>query len=88
MDPPTPRVFKLGTMALGSRENWEDQGMEEGQDTSLAEGSPGGEKVLRGGRRTVRETAVLCLEVACDGEIKLDMSRRPPTHRTLIYLQV
>lgn len=46
--------------------------MEEGQETSSAEwGSPGGEKVLRSGRGTVRETAVLCLEVAHDREIKL-----------------
>ena len=62
--------------------------MEEGQEISLAEGSPGGKKLLQGGRGTVRETAVLCLEVAHEGEIKLDGTRRPPTCGTLIYLQV
>lgn len=69
-------------MALGSRESWKDQGME--GLLSLAEESPGGENVLQGNR----ETTVLCLEVAREGELKLDKVRRPPTCEALIHLLV
>lgn len=40
--------------------------MEGGQESSWAEGSTGGETVRQGGRGAVRETAVLCEEVAHD----------------------
>lgn len=64
-------------MALGSRESWKDQGMEE-ELLSLAAGW------LQGNR----ETTVLCLEVAREGELKLDRVRRPPTCGALIHLLV